>query len=261
MEIGGRVALVTGAASGIGRATAVRLAGEGAKVAVADMNQAGAEEATAAIHAAGGDAIALTIDVTDDVAFAALFEQVEQAFGGIDIMVNNAGVTSGGMFPDVSPAQWGRTLDINLRAVITGTQLAITALKKRGGGVILNTASIAGIMGFPPDPVYSATKGGVVLFTRSLAPLKDSHKIRVNCVCPGFVETPLLMGLGADAPPERRAMLAALPKLQPEDIADAFVSLIQDDNVAGEALRVAAGLPREFVPAPSLATLFAAGRV
>lgn len=256
MEIQGKVALVTGGGSGIGEAAAVRLGRDGASVLVVDRDMAGAERVAAAIRAAGGKARAHAADVTDEAALGAAIEAAETAFGGLDIMLNNAGVVTGQPgWPQASSAQWGRTLDINLRAVILGTQLAIPALIRRGGGAIVNTASIAGLMGFPPDPVYSATKGGVVLFTRSLAPLKDSDKIRVNCVCPGFVDTPLLQGLSGAAAPQAAAMLNALPKLTSDDVADAIVSLITDDSLAGQALQIAAGQERQFVSAPSLASI------
>jgi NAD(P)-dependent dehydrogenase (short-subunit alcohol dehydrogenase family) len=258
MELQGKVAIVTGGGSGIGRATAVRLAREGATVIVADRNLVGAEETMASIKATGGAATAVDVDVTDEAALRSVISRTEQEFGGLDIMVNNAGVTSGQpAFPETPTAQWGRTLAINLQAVILGTQLAIPALTRRGGGAIVNTASLAGILGFAVEPVYAAAKGGVVLLTRSLAGLRGSHNIRVNCVCPGLVDTPLLSGFNATIAPEQQALVAAAPKLAADDVAGAIVSLITDDSAAGQALAVAAGMPRRPISAPSPADLMA----
>lgn len=256
MDVQGKVALVTGGGSGIGRAVALRLATEGARVAVLDRDEIGARGTADAIRAAGGNALAIAADVTDEESLTAAFNQAQIELGSLDIVVNNAGVVTGQPpFPEAPASQWKRTLDVNLFAVILGTQLAVERMGERGGAII-NTASLAGIMGFPPDPAYAASKGGVVLFTRSLAPLKESHGIRVNCVCPGFVDTPMLHGYSGDATPERRAILDQLPKLQPDDIADAMLGLITDDNAAGQAVQTAAGMPRVAIPAPGLESLF-----
>lgn len=264
MDVRGKVALVTGGGSGIGRATARLLAAEGATVYVLDRDAAGAVETADAIAAAGGSAVAVSADVTDEAGMAAVIDRAEREHGGLDILVNNAGVTtSQPPFPQTPSDRWARTLEINLRAVILGTQLAIPALIRRGGGAITHTASMAGIMGFPPDPVYAASKGGVVLFTRSLAPMRETHNIRVNCVCPGFVDTPMLHRVNHDvdeaARREREVMLAGLPKLGAEDIAAAHLQLIQDEDAAGQALRAAFGMPRSYILAPLLDDLMNAG--
>ena len=188
--------------------------------------------------------IKVAADAQAMVAFA-------EAFGGLDILHNNAGIITGRpRFPDTEPERWSRVLDINLRGVILGTQYGIRAMRRRGGGVIINTASMAGIgWGFPPDPVYAASKGGVVLFTASLAPLKDELNIRVNCVCPGVVDTPMTQRSFADAPAEEdeaSERLRLLPLIQPEEVADAVVQLIQDDSLAGRAIWIRNGMPREL---------------
>ncbi len=254
MDIQGKVALITGGGSGIGRATALRLASEGAAVVVADVDEAGGRETVSQIEAAGGRAAFVRADVTREADARAMVAFAEETFGGLDILHNNAGITTGRpRWPDVEPERWARVLDINLRGVILGTQYAIAALRKRGGGAIVNTASMAGIgYGFPPDPVYAATKGGVVLFTASLAPLKDEANIRVNCVCPGIVDTPMFRGGAAEASEEeRRAREEAMRQiaiLQPEEIADAVAELIRDDTLAGRAMWVRNGVPREVAP-------------
>jgi NAD(P)-dependent dehydrogenase (short-subunit alcohol dehydrogenase family) len=135
---------------------------------------------------------------------------------------------------------------VNLRAVILGTHLALPLLRRRGGGAIVHTASLAAFIGFPPDPVYAATKAGVVMFTHSLGPLA-AEGIRVNCVCPGVVDTPMLRRAQGD---EQPAWLGTVPLLEPEDIADGIVQLITDDAVAGRAMRIARGL-RDFAALPA----------
>ena len=256
MEIENTVAIVTGGGSGIGRATALRLAQEGATIAVVDVDEEGGRETARQIDATGGIAGFFRADVTSVEEMRKLFEAVESAFGGVDIVHNNAGIITGlPRFPETPEAEWSRMLDINLRGVILGTQLAIGAMRKRGGGAIVNTASLAGIgYGFPPNPVYAASKGGVVLFTASLAPLKDSDNIRVNCVCPGVVDTPMLTRASeAGSDGERDAVmqrLRSLPMLQPDDIADAVITLIRDDSLAGRALMVRNGMAPELYRTP-----------
>jgi NAD(P)-dependent dehydrogenase (short-subunit alcohol dehydrogenase family) len=246
MEIRGKVAVVTGAGSGIGRATAIRLAQEGASVAVSDRDEAGSEETARMIRGGGGEALFVCADVTDDGALRSLFETATQHFGGIDIVFNNAGITSGlPIWPDTPPEKWGRTLEVNLWAVIRGTQLAIPYLKERGGGVIVNNASMAGLNGFALDPVYSASKGGVVLFTRSLARMKETDNISVCCVCPGVVDTAIWRGA---EDPRMRGLIDQLPqRFAPEAIADAVVFLVMDERAAGKALAVRSAEERRYV--------------
>lgn len=250
MEIGGKVAVVTGGGSGIGRATARRLAREGAKVVVADVDAEGGRETVRLIREAGGEATFVQADVTRPEDVQAAIRAAEETYGGLDILHNNAGITTGWpRFPEADAARWGRVVDVNLRAVILGTQLAVEAMRRRGGGVIVNTASIAGLQPFPPDPVYTATKYGVVGFTRALAPLKEEAGIRVNCVCPGVVDTPLVTRTRDQVPAELRTQARTLqiPMLSPDDIADAVVELIRNEELAGAALRVPNGGPRELV--------------
>lgn len=261
MDIANKVALITGGGSGIGRATAIRLAAEGASVVVADVDEAGGEETVASIEAAGPSAGSgqasraafIRADVTLEADVRAMIGFAEETYGGLDILHNNAGTTTGPPgYPETPVDQWSRILDINLRGVILGTQHGIVAMRKRGGGCIVNTASLAGIIGFAPDPVYSATKGGVVLFTAALATLKDEANIRVNCVCPGVVDTPLLRRSSAGATEEQLAAAAARFQfgafLKAEDIADAVVELIHDDTLAGRAMLIPNAFPRFVAP-------------
>lgn len=254
MEIKGKVAVITGAGSGIGRATAVRLAKEGASVVVADVNDAGAAETVSMITSAGGKAAAVHVDVTKSSHIDAMFAFAEKTYGGFDILHNNAGVTTGQpRFPDCAEEQWLRTINVDLVAVIEGTRKAIPYLRKRGGGVIVSTASLAGLFGFAADPVYSAAKHGVVGMTRALAPLGD-EKIRVNCVCPGVVNTPLvtsgMQNLTGEARAEFERVISAMPMIPPEDIAQGVVELIEDEDAVGYAMGITMGQPHRIVPPP-----------
>ena len=237
MDPRGKIAIVTGAASGIGRATALKLAGDGAVVVAADRDEAGASETA---RLCGHGATARVVDVTDAERFEALVLETERRHGGLDILHNNAGIlVPPPTYPDAPVAAWSRMLDVNLRAVILGTQIGIAAMRRRGGGAIVNTASLAGLSGYPPDPVYGAAKGGVVLFTLSLAPLAHAERIRVNCVCPGITDTPMVRPSAAAADVGfPRFVPADIPLIRPEDVADGVLALIRDDSLAGRALKV-----------------------
>ena len=246
MQIRGKVAIVTGGGSGIGQATAIHLAREGAALVIADLDEVGAEATVARITSAGGRALAVRGDVSDADDVARAVALAEQRFGGLDILHNNAGITCGPAgYPACASKRWQRVLDVNLRAVLLGTQLALPALRRRGGGAIVNTASMAAFVGYPPDPVYAATKAAVVLFTHSMSYLK-AEGIRVNCVCPGLVDTPMLT---RDDAADRPEWLARTPMLQPEEIADGVLALIRDDAAAGRVMRIMPGL-RDFAPLP-----------
>jgi NAD(P)-dependent dehydrogenase (short-subunit alcohol dehydrogenase family) len=256
MEIDGKVAVITGAGSGIGRSTALRLAREGCAVVVADWNGDGARETVRLIAAAGGRASAIRTDVTESAGITAMLDHAEQKFGGLDILYNNAGVTTGDpRYPDSPEANWRRTVEIDLNAVIEGTRQAIMRMRERGGGVIIQTASLAGLFGFQADPVYAAAKHGVVGLTRALAHLKDEAYIRVNCVCPAVVRTPLVTNSmqRAASEAERAAIeqrVQSMPMLPPEEIAEAVYDLIRDDEAAGIVMGITLGDPRRIVDPP-----------
>ncbi len=253
MNIDGKVAIITGAGSGIGRATAQRLASEGAAIVVADVNEAGSAETVAAIEKAGGRAAAVRVDVTRSADIDSMFAFARKTFGGFDILYNNAGITTGlPRWPDCPEENWRKTIDVDLVGVIEATRKAIPLLKERGGGVIIHTASLAGLFGFQADPVYSAAKHGVVGLTRALVSLKDEANIRVNCVCPAVVDTPLvtsgLQSLTGAAREELERRLAMMPMLKPEDIAQGVVELIENDEAAGLAMGITIGERRIVDP-------------
>ncbi len=232
VELDGKVAIVTGAASGIGRATALAFAEAGCSVVVADIDDVGGNETVGLVHDAGGTASFVRVDVTEPRSLEAMFAAAVTEYGGIDIVHNNAGLVSGEpLWPDITPETLLRVMGVNLGGVVVGTQLAIPFLRQRGGGVIVNTASMASLFPMTVDPIYSATKAGVTMFTRACAPLAEEG-IRVNAVLPGLVDTALLPKSGDG---ERWADWAyaardSMGVMQPSVVADAVLALCRDDT-------------------------------
>lgn len=255
MELKGKVAVITGGGSGIGRAAALRFAREGASIVVADWNEVGARETVALVEGAGGKAAAIRIDVTKSAEITAMLDFADAMYGGFDVLYNNAGVGTGQPpFPESPEANWRRTVEIDLMAVIEGTRRAIPRLQARGGGVIIATASLAKLFGFQADPVYAAAKHGVVGLTRALIGLHASMNIRVNCVCPAVVRTPLVTAFadrltGAEREAAHKRM-EAMPMLPPDEIAEAVYDLIRDDSAAGVVMGVSLGDTRRVVDPP-----------
>lgn len=254
MELDGKVALITGAGSGIGRATALRLARDGARVVVSDVLEETAAETVRLVSASGGEAVVVQGDVSREDDVRDLVRLAEEHYGGLDVVHNNAGVLTGPRFPDSPPHYWSRAIDINLRGVLYGIYYGVPALKKRGGGVIINTASISGLLPHYIDPVYAATKAAVVNLTRSLVFLRDEAGIRVNAVCPGLVRTELEehSSKAFESADRRRfeagrAAKRGLPALDPAEIAEAVLELIRDDSVTGVAYKRAVGESWEMV--------------
>lgn len=244
MRMQGKVAIVTGAGSGIGSATALRLAREGASVACVDLVGERAREAAKTIEAAGGQALAVEADVTDEGACTRMVEAALARFQRLTTLVNSAGVR--GARPDAAPppSEWKRVLDTNLTGTYLASRAALQALRASGAGSITNLASIYGLVGGSISPAYAASKGGVVLLTRQMA-LQWAPTVRVNCVCPGVTETPMTAALLAD-PAWREAMVAKHPLGRfgrPEDVAAAILFLSSDEAayITGVALPVDGG--------------------
>ncbi len=195
-----KVAFVTGAGSGIGEATAKALAEAGARVAIADVDMVGAERVVSEIAAKGGSAKAYKLDVSDDAAIEVVMKEIEKDFGGLHIAVNNAGI-GGELAPtaDQSVAGWKKVISVNLDGVFYSMRHEISMMKKNGGGSIINMASILAAVGFANSSAYVAAKHGVVGLTQTAAIEYAADGIRINAVGPGFIKTPLLDALPADA--------------------------------------------------------------
>jgi NAD(P)-dependent dehydrogenase (short-subunit alcohol dehydrogenase family) len=248
MEIAGKVAVVTGAASGIGRACARALAAQGAAVLVADVDVDGGRETVRAIVDGGGRAAFARVDISRLEDLAAMFGAATEHFGGVDILVNNAGIVCGEpLWPGTDPGRLASQVMVNLGAVILGTRLAVDVLGERGGGAVVNIASIGALLPLAEEPGYSATKAGVVMFTRACASLARTHDIRVNALLPGLVDTPLLAksGDGSTEAAWARQARELLPLLSADDVAAAVIEYVRDDTAAGD-YRIVGELP-DFV--------------
>jgi 3-oxoacyl-[acyl-carrier protein] reductase len=245
----GQVAAITGAGSGIGRASAVAFAQEGACVVAADLDAASAQDTASQIQSTGGSAAAFTVDVTNLDQVDGMIRHAVDRFGRLDVLFNNAGVPqSFTPFEETTDELFDRIIDANVRGVFYGCRAAIPRMKSQGGGVILNTASTAGIRGRPGLAVYNASKAAVISLTKTLALELAPHHIRVVSICPVATDTPMLpkfIGPGDEAEARKR-FIATIPlgRLnRPEDIARAAVFLASSDAdmVTGTAFEVDGG--------------------
>ena len=253
MDPNGKVALVTGAGSGIGRATAIALAKAGASVAIADMDERRRTRDRTPDRGRGGKAAFVRIDVTKRDDLERMVSFAEETFGGLDILHNNAGI---GTPPPRYPGSAGRSVGTHDRHRPLGrdrghpgggtSHEATRGRRDREYRFCRRTHRLY------PDPIYAAVKHGVVGFSRSLTYLKDEANIRVNCVCPGVVNTPMIRkgmeGLSGEERAQREAFLNQMPLITPEEIADAVMEFVTDDSLNGEAMGVTYGRPRKLVP-------------
>lgn len=242
----GKCSLITGGASGIGRATALAFAREGAKVAVADINYAGAAEVAAEIVKGGGEAFPIRVDVSNGEAVRAMVTAVVDRFGRLDCAFNNAGVLGDhGPTAVCSEDNWHRVLAVNLTGVFLCMKYEIPVMLKQGGGVIVNTSSAAGLIGWGYRPAYAASKHGVTGLTLSAALEYAAAGIRINAVCPGVIATPMAAAASDAEAEARRSALHPMGRLgRAEEVAAAVVWLCSDEAsfVTGHALAVDGGL-------------------
>ncbi len=258
-KLNGKVAVVTGAASGLGRASAMRFASEGAAVVVADLNSQGGELIVSEIAAAKGRAVYQRTDVTSESDIKSLIERAVREYGRLDITYNNAGVIGAmGSIESTTEADWDKTFAILTKAVFFGIKHSIAPMRAGGGGSIISTASIAGMSGSFRLHAYSAAKAAVINLTRTAALEVGKDKIRVNCICPGVISTPLVHG---GVPGGKEALDPMLAKAQAlgrageaEDIANMAMFLASDESswVTGAAMVVdggfTAGTPFSLTP-------------
>ena len=249
MKLSGQVAIVTGGGSGQGRATALLFAQEGARVVVGDVNDKGAAETARLInHQEGGQAIGVMVDVTKADEVSGMVDTALSHYGRLDILINNAGATLFKGIEDTTEEEWDRILNTNLKAIFLGCKYAIPAMRRGGGGSIVNIASVAGLIGMPEHFAYCAAKAGVIHFTKSLALDHGRENIRINCICPGGVLTPMLgevINIQDPAQVERVARQHALGRVaEPEEIARVSLFLCSTDAsfMTGAAVTVDGGI-------------------
>jgi NAD(P)-dependent dehydrogenase (short-subunit alcohol dehydrogenase family) len=250
-RVEGKVTIVTGGASGLGKASCLLLAGEGAKVAVADVNDEAGQETAAEIEGNGGIARYWHIDVTDESNISKAFSEIDKEFGGINVLVNCAGISGKDKPSDeLTEREWDRVIKVDLNGVFLCTKHAVPYIKKAGGGSIINFSSILGLVG-GGDPAYHAAKGAVRLLTKSDAFYYGKYNIRVNSVHPGYISTPMFEGLVnhfPEVPETVKNNLCALTPLgrigRPDDIAYGVLYLASDESsfVTGSELVIDGGV-------------------
>jgi 2-hydroxycyclohexanecarboxyl-CoA dehydrogenase len=239
-----KIAVVTGAGRGIGRAIAEKLAAERATVVVTDVDEATAKETADAI---GAGAVGVRTDVTSTESVETMVAQVTDQFGRIDVLVNNAGWDKVGPFVHSDESDWDKVIAINLYGVLHTSKAVLPIMAEQGSGSVVNLGSDAGRVGSSGEAVYSAAKGGVIAFTKAAAREMARHHVNVNCVCPGPTDTPLFASIGGDNPKLREALTKAIPfrrLADPQDLANAVAFFASDDAnyITGQTVSVSGGL-------------------
>jgi 3-oxoacyl-[acyl-carrier protein] reductase len=244
MRLTGKVSIITGAGQGIGRATALKFAKEGAKVAVCDINLESVQQTVELVESAGGEAVGFRVDVTDKDSIARMVEGVMAKWGRVDTLVNNAGIVQDAQFKKMSEDQFDRVIDVNLKGVYNCTKAVVDIMLAQNSGCILNASSIVGIYGNFGQTNYAATKFGVIGMVKTWARELGRKGIRANAICPGFVETPILASM-----PEKvvRMMEDRVPMgrlAKPEEIANTYAWLASDEAsyINGAVIEVSGGV-------------------
>jgi NAD(P)-dependent dehydrogenase (short-subunit alcohol dehydrogenase family) len=245
MRLQNKIAIITGAGSGIGRGTALAFVKEGARVLVADWSEEGGKETVEQIKREGGEAIFIKTDVSKAADIDKMAKACLDEYNRIDILVNNAGIVKFGSLHETSEEDWDAVLNVNLKSVFLGSKRVIPEMLKQGKGKIINIASIAGLVGFDKTGPYCASKGGIIALTREMALEYAPQKINVNCIAPGVIKTAMTKDMLADqAQKQFLESSTPYPRLgEPEDIAMAAVYLASDESdfVNGEVLVVDGG--------------------
>jgi len=244
MRLNNKVSIITGAAQGIGLATALKFADEGAIVVVCDRRPEGVDAAVAAVQARGARALGFALDVTDRSALEAMVVAVKAQYGRIDVLVNNAGITKDARLQKMTLAQFDAVIDVNLRGVFQASQAVVDTMLAQGSGVILNASSVVGIYGNFGQTNYAATKFGVIGFTKTWSRELGPKGIRVNAVAPGFIETPILGTIPDKVLDQMREQVPLHRLGRPEEIAAAYAFLASDEAsyVNGAVLEVSGGM-------------------
>ncbi len=253
MRLANKIAIITGAGSGMGRAAALLFAREGAKVAVADVDPKAGEDVVAEIQKAGGDALFVPVNVADEAQVQHMVAATVERFGAVHILYNNAGImpADDGAVTDISEQTWDKVLDVNLKSAFFCCKYAIPEMIKAGGGSIINTASFVALLGCTvPQDAYTASKGGMISLTKSLAVQYAKQGIRANAICPGPIETPLLRKLWTSEE-ERSKRLNRIPLGRfgaPEDIVYLALYLASDEAswTTGAAMVVDGGITSNY---------------
>ena len=242
MRLAGKVAMVTGAGGGIGAATAKRLAAEGARVCVIDVMKDGVAATVESIRGAGGEALGVEGDVSLKREVEGMVERILQQFGRLDILINNAGINRDAMAAKMTEEQWDAVIDVNLKGSFLCAQAAMAPMREQKGGRIVNTASISAL-GNIGQANYSASKGGIISLTRTLALEGARYGIRVNCVAPGGTETRMVAGIPADILEKLTSQVPMQRMAKPEEIAAVHAFLVSDDAsfITGQVIYVDGG--------------------
>src|SRR5689334_10223953 len=244
VDLSGQTAIVTGASRGIGKAIALRLAGAGAKVACVARSADKLKETGDAITAAGGTAEVHPCDVTDSAAVSKLIEELAEKWDGINIVVNNAGITKDTLIPRMSDEDWDAVIATNLRSVFLFTRAASLVMMRKRSGRIINISSVSGLMGNAGQANYSASKAGVIGLTRTVAQELASRKVTVNAICPGFIASEMTQAMGATLDEFVKTRIPSKRLGEADEVADAVLYLASDSAayITGEVITIDGGL-------------------
>jgi 3-oxoacyl-[acyl-carrier protein] reductase len=244
MRLKHKVSIITGAAQGIGLATALKFAEEGASVVVCDLKREGVDAAVAMVRARGAQVLGFTLNVTEREALDAMAAQVKERFGSIDVLVNNAGITRDARLQKMTLAQFDSVIDVNLRGVFHATQAVLPTMLEQHSGVVLNASSVVGIYGNFGQTNYAASKFGVIGFTKTWSRELGPKGIRVNAVAPGFIETPILATIPDKVMQQMREQVPLHRLGRPDEVANVYAFLASDEAsyVNGAVIEVSGGM-------------------